>query len=180
MKKSSKYKNHINMGVSKNNGTPKSSILIGFSIINHPFWGFPLFLETPKSTIQPSIKKMFDLPFTSTNQKYFAMLLSSKRRNLKEQRPRSRAARAELLGLVPKMSVMRSQAWEPKGAPQCQPQEIWPKIKGLLKMVVFHALLIKAILFSRCFSGGNHKRELITHTTCCWWFVKMFIKTCSK
>ena len=36
------------MGVSKNNGTPKSSILIGFSIINHPFWGFsPYFLETP-------------------------------------------------------------------------------------------------------------------------------------
>ena len=34
------------MGVSKNNGTPKSSILIGFSIINHPFWGPPLFLET--------------------------------------------------------------------------------------------------------------------------------------
>ena len=27
------------MGVSKNNGTPKSSMLIGFSIINHPFWG---------------------------------------------------------------------------------------------------------------------------------------------
>ena len=29
-------------------GTPKSGILIGFSVINHPFWGvFPLFLETP-------------------------------------------------------------------------------------------------------------------------------------
>ena len=29
-------------------GPPKSSILIGFSIINHPFWGtVPLFLETP-------------------------------------------------------------------------------------------------------------------------------------
>ena len=28
------------MGVSKNRGTPKSSILIGFgTIINHPFWG---------------------------------------------------------------------------------------------------------------------------------------------
>ena len=28
------------LGVSKNRGkTPKSSILIGFSIINHPFWG---------------------------------------------------------------------------------------------------------------------------------------------
>ena len=37
------------MGVSKNNGTPKSSILMGFSIINcKPFiFGVPLFLETP-------------------------------------------------------------------------------------------------------------------------------------
>ena len=35
------------MGVSENRGTPKSSILIGFSIINHPFWGTPTFLETP-------------------------------------------------------------------------------------------------------------------------------------
>ena len=33
---------HGYMGVSKNNGTPKSSILIGFSIINHPFWGTPI------------------------------------------------------------------------------------------------------------------------------------------
>ena len=31
------------MGVSKSNGTPKSSILIEFSIINHPFWGTPIF-----------------------------------------------------------------------------------------------------------------------------------------
>ena len=39
---------HVHMGVSKNNGIPKSSILIGFSIVNHPFWGvFRLFLETP-------------------------------------------------------------------------------------------------------------------------------------
>ena len=34
------------MGVSKNNGTPKSSILIGFSIINHPFWDTPIFGNT--------------------------------------------------------------------------------------------------------------------------------------
>ena len=32
------------MGVSKNSGTPKSSILIGFSIINHPFWGTPILM----------------------------------------------------------------------------------------------------------------------------------------
>ena len=34
------------MGVSKNSGTPKSSNLIGFSIINHPFWGTPIFGNT--------------------------------------------------------------------------------------------------------------------------------------
>ena len=31
------------MGVFKNRGTPKSSILIGISIINHPFWGTTIF-----------------------------------------------------------------------------------------------------------------------------------------
>ena len=31
------------MGVSENKGTPKSSMLIGYSIINHPFWGIPIF-----------------------------------------------------------------------------------------------------------------------------------------
>ena len=36
------------MDVSENNATPKSSILIGFSIINHPFWGTPIFGNTPK------------------------------------------------------------------------------------------------------------------------------------
>ena len=30
------------MGVSENSGTPKSSILIGFSIINYLFWGIPI------------------------------------------------------------------------------------------------------------------------------------------
>ena len=29
------------LGVSINGGTPKSSILIGISLINHPFWGTP-------------------------------------------------------------------------------------------------------------------------------------------
>ena len=35
------------MDVSENSGTPKSSILIGFSIINHPFWGTPYFWKHP-------------------------------------------------------------------------------------------------------------------------------------
>ena len=36
----------VDLGVSKNRGTPKSSTLIRFSIINHPFWGS----ETPICT----------------------------------------------------------------------------------------------------------------------------------
>ena len=38
-------------GVSKKGGTPKSSILIGISIINHPFWGTPIFGNTHHFTI---------------------------------------------------------------------------------------------------------------------------------
>ncbi len=36
----------VETDVSKNNGTPKSSILIGCSIINHPFWGTIIFGNT--------------------------------------------------------------------------------------------------------------------------------------
>ena len=38
-----------NMGVSKNSGIPKSSILIGFSLINHPFWDTTIFRNTHMS-----------------------------------------------------------------------------------------------------------------------------------
>ena len=38
---------HSLMGVSENDGTPKSSILIGISIINRPFWGPPYFWKHP-------------------------------------------------------------------------------------------------------------------------------------
>ena len=34
------------LGVSENSGTPKSSILIGVSIVNHPIWGTPIFGNT--------------------------------------------------------------------------------------------------------------------------------------
>ena len=43
---SKKYFSLKHMGVSKNWGTPKSSILIGFSILNHTFWGSPIFGTT--------------------------------------------------------------------------------------------------------------------------------------
>ena len=43
------------MDVSKNSGTPKSSMLIGFSIIFTIHFGVALFLETPvcKHTVGP-------------------------------------------------------------------------------------------------------------------------------
>ena len=43
------------MDVSENSGTPKSSILKGFSIINHPFWGTPI-LGNPN--IEVHLKEM--------------------------------------------------------------------------------------------------------------------------
>ena len=60
------------MGTSKNNGTPKSSILIGFSIINHPFSGTPIFGNThmfPYLTLQ----RPDSMKFLSS---FFAMLLN--------------------------------------------------------------------------------------------------------
>ena len=52
---------YLHMAVSKNNGTSKSSILIGFPIINHPFRGTPIFGNThiipswfPKNTLGPA------------------------------------------------------------------------------------------------------------------------------
>ena len=44
------------LGVSKYSGTPKSSILTGFSIINHPFWGTTIFgnIHFQPEKIQPT------------------------------------------------------------------------------------------------------------------------------
>ncbi len=61
----------VYMGVSKNRGTPKSSILIGFSLINHPFWGtfflggltpiyfFVFFLGWDKNQFWPALGRRF-------------------------------------------------------------------------------------------------------------------------
>ena len=48
------------MDVSENSGTPKSSILIGCSITNHPFWGTPIF----GNTHVPTTHVCFQLPQT--------------------------------------------------------------------------------------------------------------------
>ena len=51
------------MGVSHNSGTPKSSFLIGFSIIYHPFWGTPMFGNTHMNLIIT-----YDTDFTTAEQ----------------------------------------------------------------------------------------------------------------
>ena len=40
----------VQLDVSKNRDTPKSSISIGFSIINHPFWGYHYYWRCPISS----------------------------------------------------------------------------------------------------------------------------------
>ena len=52
--------------VSENSGTPKSSILIGFSIINHPFWGTSIFGNTHMLYVVVSNTFLFSPP-TSGN-----------------------------------------------------------------------------------------------------------------
>ena len=65
----------IDMGVSKNRGKPpKSSILIGFSIVNHPFWGTPIFGNTHMYTLKKSgnsvQKKSWDFQGSGENHSY--------------------------------------------------------------------------------------------------------------
>ena len=55
---------YSNMGVSKNSGTPKSSNLIGFSIINHPFWGTPIFGNTHIPWLWGKKKSRFPFQWT--------------------------------------------------------------------------------------------------------------------
>ena len=51
----------VYMDVSENSGTPKnnqkSSMFIGFSIINHPFWDTPIFWKHPYDFILVGEKK---------------------------------------------------------------------------------------------------------------------------
>ena len=79
----------MHMGVSKNRGTHKSSILIGFSMINHPFWGTPIFGNThiglqkcllpdskdhPKSTASRPAGSMVSFPSLSDERGFFQLL----------------------------------------------------------------------------------------------------------
>ena len=53
----------FHLDVSENSGTPKSSMLLGFSIINHPFWGTPIFGNIHLFQI-PFYMSSFFLPVT--------------------------------------------------------------------------------------------------------------------
>ena len=61
------------MGVSENGGfSPKSSILIGFSIINHPFWGTLIFGNTHiwRGSPNPPPPKNVSIPNEIMSNKY--------------------------------------------------------------------------------------------------------------
>ena len=65
---------HLHVGVSKNRGTPKSSILIGISIINHPFWGIPIFGNTHVSF---AISEILFGPYGTENATCFGRCLAT-------------------------------------------------------------------------------------------------------
>ena len=46
----------IHEGVSENRGTPKSSILIEISIVNHPFWGTTIFGNTREQVFNQDLR----------------------------------------------------------------------------------------------------------------------------
>ena len=53
------YMKNTYMVVSWNRGTPKSSILMGFSLRNHPFGGTPMTMETPILVQYPHVQCFF-------------------------------------------------------------------------------------------------------------------------
>ena len=58
--------------VSQNSGTPKSSILIGFSIVNHPVWGTPIFGNTHVVNTEMEYKPTWPL-----NEKHKVQILAT-------------------------------------------------------------------------------------------------------
>ena len=92
-------------GVSKNRGTPKSSILIGFSIINHPFWGYHYFWKHPYNVFSLAL-------FVSCQ---WAQLMQWARQLLLGRCLQMRAGISELGKLTPDTllsSVFRLQVWK--------------------------------------------------------------------
>ena len=66
------------MGVSENGGTPKSSILIGMFITNHPFWGTPIFWKHPYNSKSSENQWLEDENSLWDNLVSWSMLFSGK------------------------------------------------------------------------------------------------------
>ena len=85
---------YIHMDVSKNKGTPKSSILVGFSFINHPFWGTPIFGNPHISYIRSSKKvyiSMFNHQPSKPNMSSFVFETESARQKKNQLLPEKTA-----------------------------------------------------------------------------------------
>ena len=59
------------MDVSENRGTPKSCILMGFSIINHPFWGTPIFGNTHMVPFQATLVNFSGVFYQTFSEAFF-------------------------------------------------------------------------------------------------------------
>ena len=87
LKKKKRMQWKIHMAVSENRGTPKSSILIGVSIINHPFWGTTIFGNTHMKEVTQKQKNTGvsypNFPSSSTCWKVLECLLTKQNQRYK-------------------------------------------------------------------------------------------------
>ena len=111
----------------ENSGAPKSSILIGFSIINHPFWGTLIFGNTPIDSlafekpffgVDPSKSRSFSiLAFWSSALPRLVARLDPPRLERSETRRKMSHANLDVavaLGFLERSKVIGSVGYNPK------------------------------------------------------------------
>ena len=110
----------------ENSGTPKSSIFIGFSVINHPFWGTLIFGNTQKTPgafekpffgVDPSKSRSFSiLAFWSSALPRLVGRLDPPRLERSEKRRKMSHANPDdpELGFLERSKVIGSVGYNPK------------------------------------------------------------------
>ena len=156
------------MGVSKNNGTPKSSVLIGFSIINHPFWDTPIFgniMKHPYWSRWKVFSFSFDpWPHFGSNQLKTSMVLRlSRNRTRATNIPPFRVSKLKFQCRASPTSYNATtmRFWEPHNYPPCVTMFLlngffdYPRLLSDLHFLFFWGSAVNAHIMK----GTNLKRN---------------------
>ena len=173
------------LDVSKNNGIPKSSILIGFSLINHPFWGTPIFGNTHISLI------FFRKPWTKS---FFHFI------KLRKMKKKSAKAIAYLVFALP-CPLCGLKGWEILGtdgcwlrglqARGCNPKSFQTKIeiwtcsleKGENLIKIIHICKASRVGFLKWWCFGKLITQLfiwifVGYSIYIWLYMRIFVAEC--